>query len=60
MPSSLPEVFFATCFLTSIYCNCYVIGCRTLLDGKGRQKSIYSKETQISYINCVTEDAYEK
>lgn len=64
MPSSLTYVFspfgFGLFFFTSTYFTCFITGCITQLDGKRRQKGIYSKEIEINYINFVTEDADEK
>lgn len=47
-------------FFFYIRFTCFITGCITQLDGKRRQKSIYSKKTEINYINFVTEDGDEK
>lgn len=63
MPSSFSSigifVTFFFFFFTSTYCNYYITGNVTQLDGKKRQKSIYSKETKIDYINYMIKDDNE-
>lgn len=62
MPSSFSSIgIFVTVFFffTSTYCNYYITGNVTQLDGKKRQKSIYSKETKIDYINYMIKDDNE-
>lgn len=56
MFSSLTPVFLSCASFTSTYCNYYITGNVTQLDGKKRQKSIYSKEVKIDYINYMTKD----